>query len=96
MREQNSVVLRGTNDQLDYIPAKQQRLVADWSHLWFAKLQQELKGGGQMDDRQTRPPNTGFDIFRLAIASVFEDKLGELVDGQPLQTFRNLTGHQPL
>src|SRR5215469_3231532 len=46
-----------------------------------------------MDDWQTWPPNTGFDIFRLAIASVFEDKLGELVDGQPLQTFRNLTGH---
>src|SRR6516225_12449056 len=47
-----------------------------------------------MDNRQTRTPNAGLDILRLTISTIVANQLCQLVDGKPLQGFRNLARYR--
>jgi hypothetical protein len=83
LRQQGFVVLRGADNHFDHLAVKKKRLKDDRPGFSLGKVQKDLSGGGQMDDRQALPPNAGFDIFRVGKSGI-ENKLGQLIYREPL------------
>src|SRR6266446_4199410 len=95
--EQGFMVLRALDDQLDHLAVKEKRLKADRPGVSLAQGQIDLNGGGQMDDRQARPPNAGFDIVRVGKPGTVENQLGQLIYREPLHArgeLQYLTGQR--